>query len=136
MCIRTQFVMNFLAPFLLTDTYPLNQEKMSRKNRTTLQNFQLFTIEKYFIFRQTFVNTYYALAHLTLGIEQPYDDEEDDGNSAQQETGDDANQSTDDVDTLRSDDDPGHVQGSGEARDQGTDQEANPQGKQHGKQEL
>ena len=106
---------------------------MSRKNLTTLENFHLFAFQKYFIFRQTFVNTYYALTHLILGIEQPYEDEEDDGNSEEQETGDDANESTD---TLPSDDDPGHVQGSGEARDQGTDQEANAQGNQRGKQEL
>ena len=106
---------------------------MSRKNRTALENFQLFALEKYFIFRQTFVNTYYALTHLILGIEQPYKEEEDDWNSEEQETGDDANESTD---TLPSDDDPGHVQGSGEARDQGTDQTANAQGKQRGKQEL
>jgi len=107
---------------------------MSRKNRTALENFQLFALEKYFIFRQTFVNTYYALTHLILGIEQPYEDEEDDGNSAEQETGDKTNQRRD-VDTSPSDD-PGHVQGSGETRDQGTDQEANPQGKEREKQEL
>lgn len=109
---------------------------MSHKNRTALENFQLFVFEKYFIFRQTFVNTYYALTHLILGIEQPYEDEEDDGNSEEQETGDDANEGTDDVDTLSSDDDPGHVQRNGEARDQGTDPEANAQGKQREKQEL
>ena len=109
---------------------------MSHKNRTALENFQLFAFEKYFIFRQTFVNTYYALTHLILGIEQPYEDEEDDGNSAEQESGDDANDSIDDVDTLPSDNDPGHVQSSGEARDQGTDQEANAEGKRREKQEL
>ena len=109
---------------------------MSRKNRTALQNFQLFAIEKYFIFRQTFVNTYYALTHLILGIEPSYEDEEDDGNSAEQETGDEANQSTDDVGTLPSDNDPGHVQGGRETSDPGTDQEANPQGKERGRQEL
>ena len=107
---------------------------MSRKNRTALENFQLFALEKYFVFRQTFVNTYYALTHLILGIEQPYEDEEDDRNSEEQETGDQANQSADD--TSPSNDDPGHVQGSGEARDQGTDQKANPQGKEHERQEL
>ena len=106
---------------------------MAHKNLTALENFHLFAVHKYFIFRQTFVNTYYALTHLILGIEQPYEEEEDDWNSEEQETGDDANESTD---TLPSDDDPGHVQGSGEARDQGTDQTANAQGKQRGKQEL
>jgi len=100
-----------------------------------LENFQLFALEKYFIFRQTFVNTYYALTHLILRIEQPYEDEDDDENSAEQETGDEAYQRTDDVDSSPSDD-PGHVQGGGETRDQGTDQEANPQGKEREKQEL
>ena len=105
---------------------------MSYQNRTALENFQLFALEKYFIFRQSFVNTYDALTHLILGIEQPYEDEEDDGNSVDQGTGDEANQRKDDEDTSPSDKDPDHVQGSGEARDQGPDQEA----KEREKQEL
>ena len=109
---------------------------MSYQNRTALENFQLFALEKYFIFRQSFVNTYHALTHLILGIEQPYEDEEDDGNFAEQETGDEANQRTDDEDTSPTDPDPDHVQGSGEGRDQGTDKGANPQGKEREKQEL
>lgn len=109
---------------------------MSRKNLTRLQNFQLFAMEKYFVFRQTFVNTYYALAHLTLGIELPFEDEEDEVSSTEQEPGNEASQSMDDGDTLPSDDDTGHVQGDGESRDQGSDPDANPQGKEHVKQEL
>lgn len=115
---------------------PARQEKVSRKNLTALDNFKLFAMEKYFVFRQSFINMYYALAHLTLGIEQPFEDEEDDGNSTEQEPGDEANQSTDDGDTAPSDDDTDHVQGNEEARDQGTDSEVHPQGKEHKKQEL
>ena len=115
---------------------PVRQDRISRKNLTTFDNFKLFAIEKFFVFRQTFINTYYALAHLTLGIEQEYEDEEDGGNSTEQEPGDEAKQRTDDGDTVPSVDDTDHVQGDGEARDQGADPDAQTQGKEREKQEL
>ena len=90
---------------------------------------------KMFIFGQTFLNTYHALAHLTLGIE-PMEDEEDDGNSTEAETGDDTDQSTNDGDTSTNGD-TGHVPGGeGEASDQGTGQEGSQQEIEHDKQEL
>lgn len=36
---------------------------------TRLEKFKVFLTDKYLIFRQCFVNTYYAMVHLTLGME-------------------------------------------------------------------
>ena len=100
---------------------------MLKENTTRLESLKAFLAEKYFIFRQSFVNTYYALTHLTLGIEEPMEDEED--NSTAAETGYEADKKTDDGDTLSSADDTGHV--ADEARDKATGQESD-----HQKQEL
>ena len=100
---------------------------MLKENTTRLELLKAFVANKYFIFRQSFVNTYYALTHLTLGIEEPMEDEEDDSTSA--ETGDEADKKTDDGNTLSRADDTGHV--ADEARDKATGQESD-----HHKQEL
>jgi len=119
------------------ETSPGKQKKMSWENTTLLEKFKIFVTDKYYIFRQSFMNTYYALAHLTLGIEPPMEsDEEDDGSSTEQETGGETDQGMSDGDTSTHDDDAGHVDGEAGTRDQGTGQEDNTQGKEHDKQEL
>ena len=100
---------------------------MLKENTTRLEFLKAFLAEKYFIFRQSFVNTYYALIHLTLGIEEPMEDEEDDSTAV--ETGYEADKKTDDGNTLSSADDTGHV--ADEARDKATGQKGD-----HHKQEL
>ena len=100
---------------------------MLKENTTRLELLIAFLANKYFIFRQSFVNTYYALTHLTLGIEEPMEDEEDDSTAS--ETGDEADKKTDDGNTLSSADDAGHV--ADEARDNATGQKGD-----HHKQEL
>lgn len=92
---------------------------MLKENTTRLELFKAFLANKYFIFRQSFVNTYYALTHLTLGIKEPMEDEEDDSTAA--ETGDEADQKTDDGNTSSNADDTSHV--ADEARDKATGQE-------------
>ena len=100
----------------------------------------MFLFEKYFMFGQSFVNTYYALAHLTLGIEPPMEDEEHDGNSTEHKAGDDSGQGSGDGDTSTKIDDTGHVGEDGPARDQETGQGEgdghSTQGKEPDKQEL
>lgn len=114
------------------ETSPSQQKKMAIKNLTTLENFRLFTLDKFFVFRQTFLNTYYALAHLTSGIEPEYEDEEDDGYSSEQKTGHEGNQD----ETSSNDDGTGHVGDSGEPRDQGAERTESLRGKEQQKQEL
>jgi len=41
----------------------------SKKDMTHLEKFKVFLMDKYLIFRQCSINTYYALVHLTLGVE-------------------------------------------------------------------
>ena len=114
------------------------------ENSTLLEKFKMFLFEKYFMFGQSFVNTYYALAHLTLGIEPPMEDEEHDGNSTEEKTGDNSDQGTSDDDTGHVDghqvDDTGHVGKEGTARDQETGQGEgdghSTQGEEPDKQEL
>lgn len=36
---------------------------------TRLEKFKVFLMDKYLTFRQCSINTYYALVHLTLGVE-------------------------------------------------------------------
>lgn len=80
------------------------QRKVSwKKNTTRLEKFKVFLTDKYLVFRQSFVNTYYALAHLTLGIEMYYD-EEDDTDFSESQTGDDS-ETGDDM--GRANDEPG-----------------------------
>lgn len=105
---------------------------MALKNLTVLENFRLFTLDKFFVFRQTFLNTYYALAHLTFGIESEYYDEEDDGNSSEQETGHKGDQD----ETPSEDDDTSYVGDSGEPHDQGAEHKESSQRKEQQKQEL
>lgn len=105
---------------------------MARKNLTVLENFRLFTLDKFFVFRQTFLNTYYALVHLTFGIESEYYDEEDDGNSSEQETG----HKVDQDETPSKDDDTSYVGDSGEPHDQGAEHKESSQRKEQQKQEL
>ena len=105
---------------------------MALKNLTVLENFRLFTLDKFFVFRQTFLNTYYALVHLTFGIESEYYDEEDDGNSSEQETGHKGDQD----ETPSKDDDTSYVGDSGEPRDQGAEHKESSQRKEQHKQEL
>ncbi|KAM7437124.1 hypothetical protein ABFA07_013196 [Porites harrisoni] len=113
---------------LYPETIPQRQEyKLLKENTTRLELLKAFVANKYFIFRQSFVNTYYALTHLTLGIEEPMEDEEDDSTAA--ETGDEADKKTDDGNTLSSADDTGHV--ADEPRDKATGQESD-----HHRQEL
>ena len=100
---------------------------MLKENTTRLEFLKAFLAEKYFIFRQSFVNTYYALIHLTLGIEEPMEDEEDDSTAG--ETGREADKKRDDGNTLSRADDTGHV--AAEARDKATGQKGD-----HHKQEL
>ena len=97
---------------------------MALKNLTVLENFRLFTLDKFFVFRQTFLNTYYALVHLTFGIESEYYDEEDDGNSSEQET------------RHKVDQDSSYVGDSGEPHDQGAEHKESSQRKEQQKQEL
>lgn len=109
---------------------------MAKQNKTHLKVFQGFLFEKYFIFRQSVVNMYYALAHLTLGIKPMDDAEEDDGNSTKPETGDETDQgASNGGDTLTTDDDTSHVNGEAETNDQGSVQEDSAHGKEP-KQEL
>lgn len=97
----------------------------------------MFLTDKYFIFRQSFVNTYYALVYLTVGIEPAMeDDEEDDGKSTQSETGNETDRGAGGGETSSTDDDTRHVNGGTDTRDQGTDQPDNTQGKEHEKEEL
>ena len=79
---------------------------------------------------------YYALAHLTLGIEPMDDAEEDDGNSTKPETGHETDQgASNGGDALTTDDDTSHVNGEAGTDDQGTVQGDSGQGKEP-KQEL
>ena len=132
-------VNNFIkfSPLLSTETSPARQEiHMARQNITHLKVFQGFLYEKYLIFRQSVVNMYYALAHLTLGIEPMDDDEEDDGNSTKPETGDESDQgASKGGDALTTDGDTSHVNGEAETNDQDSVQEDSGQGKE-AKQEL
>ena len=60
---------NNLIPPSWTETAP--QRKIaSNKDMTRLEKFKVFLMDKYLIFRQCSVNTYYALVHLTLGVEE------------------------------------------------------------------
>ena len=80
---------------------------------------------------------YYALVHLTLGIEPTDDAEEDAGNSTQPETGDETDQGVegDGGDTSTTDDDTSHVSEEAGTNDQDTVQGGGAQGKER-KQEL
>ena len=127
------------SPLLSTETYAAHKQNHMvghAQNITRLKVFQGFIFEKYLIFRQSFVNMYYALAHLTLGIEPMDDAEEDDGNSTKPETGDETDQgASNGGDTLTTDDDTSHVNGEAGTDDEGTVHGDSGQGKEP-KQEL
>ncbi|KAK3738172.1 hypothetical protein QZH41_019673, partial [Actinostola sp. cb2023] len=100
------------------ETRPSSQEKAQLQQKPVLERFREFMLQKYMLFYVSFWNSYYALGHLTVGLEYPW--EKEDATKATKETDQDSHEQDTKGDMDRSYGQGSHTEG--QVADQSEDQ--------------